>query len=43
MRWLNATYTQAFNRAYRRAGHVLQGCYGAVLVERENHLLELAR
>jgi len=40
---LNGVYTQAFNRSHDRVGHVLQGRYKAILVERESHLLELAR
>jgi putative transposase len=43
MRQLNGLYTQRFNRARERVGHILQGRFGAVLVERETHLLELAR
>ena len=43
MRHLNGTYTQAFNRRHCRVGHVLQGRYHAVLVEKQAHLLELAR
>ena len=43
MRQLNGLYTQRFNRAHERVGHILQGRYGAVLVERDAHLLELAR
>jgi REP element-mobilizing transposase RayT len=43
MRQLNGLYTQRFNRAHERVGHLLQGRFGAVLVEREAHLLELAR
>ncbi|MBI4915717.1 MAG: transposase [Acidobacteria bacterium] len=43
MRQLNGVYTQRFNRRHRRTGHVLQGRFGAVLVERNAHLLELAR
>lgn len=43
MRELNGQYTQAFNRRHRRAGHVLQGRYKAVLVEKEAYLLELSR
>ncbi len=43
MRQLNGVYTQRFNRAHERVGHVLQGRFGAVLVERDAHLLELAR
>lgn len=43
MRQLNGVYTQAFNRAHRRDGHVLRGRFAAVLVEKESHLLELCR
>jgi REP element-mobilizing transposase RayT len=43
MRQLNGVYTQRFNRRYRRTGHVFQGRFHAVLVERESHLVELAR
>jgi putative transposase len=43
MRQLNGIYTQAFNRRYRRAGHLFQGRFKAILVEREVHLLELCR
>lgn len=43
MRQLNGVYTQACNRRHNRVGHVLQGRYKAILVEKENYLLELAR
>jgi len=43
MQLLNGVYTQRFNRHYRRFGHVLQGRYKSILVEKESHLLELAR
>jgi len=43
MQWLNGVYTQRFNRRHHRVGHVLQGRYKAILVEREPYLLELAR
>jgi len=43
MRQLNGVYTQAFNRAHRRVGHVFQGRYKAILVQKETYLLELAR
>lgn len=43
MRQLNGVYTQAFNRDHRRAGHVFQGRYKAILVERDAYLLELCR
>lgn len=43
MRHLNGVYTQRFNRAHSRVGHVFQGRYKAILVDRDNYLLELAR
>lgn len=43
MRQLNGVYTQTFNRAYQRAGHVFQGRFKGILVEKGSHLLELCR
>jgi putative transposase len=43
MRELNGRYTQAFNRRHHRVGHLFQGRFKAILVERENYLLELCR
>ncbi len=43
MRQLNGVYTQYVNRTYGRVGHVFQGRYKAVLVQKESHLLELTR
>ena len=43
MRQLNGVYTQRFNRRHGRVGHVLQGRFKAILVDRDGYLLELAR
>jgi REP element-mobilizing transposase RayT len=43
MRQLNGVYTQRFNRAHQRVGHVFQGRYKSILVERDVYLLELCR
>jgi REP element-mobilizing transposase RayT len=43
MRQLNGVTTQAFNRRHDRTGHVLEGRFKAILVEKESPLLELAR
>ena len=43
MRQLNGVYTQRFNRHHSRAGHLFQGRFKAILVERDSYLLELAR
>jgi REP element-mobilizing transposase RayT len=43
MRQLNGVYTQSFNRLHSRVGHVFQGRYKSILVEKNEHLLELCR
>ena len=43
MRQLNGVYTQAFNRRHNRVGHVFQGRFKAIHVEKEAYLLELSR
>ncbi|MCZ6828010.1 MAG: transposase [Gammaproteobacteria bacterium] len=43
MRHLNGVYTQDFNRFHRRVGHLYQGRYTAILVQKEAYLLELTR
>ena len=43
MQLLNSMLSQRFNRRHGRVGHVLQGRFKAILVEKESHLLELAR
>lgn len=43
MRQLNGIYSQRINRRHGLVGHVFQGRYHAVLVQKEGHLLELAR
>ena len=39
MRQLNGIYSQRVNRRHRLVGHVFQGRYHAVLVQKEAHLL----
>lgn len=43
MRQLNGIYTQSYNRRHRRVGHLFQGRYKAILVDKESHLLEVCR
>ena len=43
MRQLNGVYTQRFNRRHGRVGHVFQGRYKAIVVQKDGHLLELCR
>ena len=43
MRQINSTYTQSYNRRHGRVGHVLQGRFKSILVERDSYLLELCR
>lgn len=43
MRRLNGCYTQRFNWRHHRVGHVLQGRFKSLVVERARYLLELCR
>lgn len=43
MRHLNGVYTQDFNRRHGKVGHLLQGRFKAVLVDRDFYLLEVCR
>jgi REP element-mobilizing transposase RayT len=43
LRHLNGVYTQAFNRRHRRVGHLFQGRFTAILVEKERYFLALCR
>ena len=43
MRQLNGVYTQAFNRRHRRSGHLFQGRFKAILIQKDTHLLEVCR
>ncbi|NJN46830.1 MAG: transposase [Candidatus Competibacteraceae bacterium] len=43
MRQLNGVYTQQFNRKHARIGHVFQGRYKGILVQKDSYLLELSR
>ncbi|MBU1043785.1 MAG: transposase [Candidatus Omnitrophica bacterium] len=43
MRNINGIYTQDYNRKHKRVGHVFQGRYKAVLIDREEYLLEVIR
>ena len=43
MRQLNGVYTQTFNRRHGRVGHVFQGRFKAILVQKDSHLLEVCR
>lgn len=43
MRLLNGAYTQYFHRRHRTVGHLFQGRYKAILVQKESYLLELSR
>lgn len=42
-RHLNGVYAQTFNRRRSRVGHLFQGRFKAILVQRDAHLLELSR
>lgn len=43
MRQLNGEYTITFNRKHKRVGHLFQGRYKAILVDKDNYLLSLCR
>ena len=43
MRQLNGVYAQQFNRRNHRCGHLFQGRYKSILVDKESYLLELTR
>jgi putative transposase len=43
MRQLNGVTTQTSNRRHRRVGHLFQGRFKAILVDRDAYLLELSR
>ena len=43
MRQLNGVFTQWSNRRHKRSGHLFQGRYKAILVDRDSYFLELAR
>ncbi len=43
MHRLNSIYSQLFNKRHDRVGHLLQGRFHAILIEKERHLLELVR
>jgi len=43
MHGLNSGYTGYVNRKYARVGHLFQGRYKSILVEKETYLLELSR
>src|SRR3990170_1428331 len=43
MRQLNGMYTQATNRRHRRTGHLFQGRFKGILIDKDAYLLELAR
>ncbi len=43
MQHLNGVYTQWFNRQHSRFGHLVQGRFKSIVVEKESYLLELAR
>ena len=43
MRQLNGIYTQKHNIIHQTVGHVFQGRYKSILIEKESHLLTLCR
>ena len=43
MHWLDGRYVSWFNRRHSRCGHLYQGRFGSVLVDKEAYFLELLR
>jgi putative transposase len=43
MRQLNGVFTQARNKRYNKTGHLFQGRYKAILIQKDTHLLEVCR
>ena len=43
MRQLNGVYTQLFNKRHQRTGHLFQGRFKGILIQKDSHLLEVCR
>jgi REP element-mobilizing transposase RayT len=43
MRQLNGVYTQLYNKRHNRVGHIFQGRYKAILIQKGSYLLEASR
>ena len=43
MRQLNGIYTQKFNKRHGRVGHLFQGRFKGILIQKDSHLLEVCR
>jgi len=43
MRQLNGVYTQEFNSRHSRVGHLFQGRFKAILIDKDDYLLEISR
>lgn len=43
MRQINGLYTQAYNRRHNKVGHLFQGRFKGILVDRDAYLLEVCR
>jgi REP-associated tyrosine transposase len=43
MRQFNISYTGYYNRRHRRIGHLYQGRFKAIVVDKDSYLLELSR
>jgi putative transposase len=43
MKWLLGVYTMKFNRRHERVGHLFQGRFKGLLVDKDSYLLEVSR
>jgi hypothetical protein len=43
MHYINGSYTTYINKKIDRSGHIFQGRYKAILIEKDNYLMQLSR
>lgn len=43
MHYLNVSYTVYFNRRYKRSGHLFQGRYKSIVIEKDSYLISVSR
>jgi len=43
MHYINSSYTSYINKKMKRSGHLFQGRYKSILIDKDNYLLELSR
>ncbi len=43
MHFINSSFTIYFNKKWDRSGHLFQGRYRAIIIDKDSYLLELSR